>query len=231
MTFFITDIHGDDVGLERLLEHAQVDFNRDLLIIGGDMIDRGNGNAKVIRRIKELTEAFPDHVIALLGNHEEMALAYFWNGDKLWLQHGGRETLRDWEKTFSKDQINEFLQWMNNLPLVYQTESYMFTHAGLNPDVALLQQGRDILWMSESEFYGISREELLALTGHRPVVHGHTPVERIYFDGVRLNCDLGSNTYPVIEARGLCLVELEQMIYHVYLPSKGRIETRSIGRF
>lgn len=86
------------------------------------------------------------------------------------------------------------------------------------------------MWMDEAEFYSIPKASLLRHTGGRPVIHGHTPVERIYCDGARLNADLGSNTYAIAEERGLALVELEQMVYYAYKPFTGKIEKRSILR-
>lgn len=39
--FFITDIHGDQKGLELLLRQSGLDWGKDQLVIGGDMINRG----------------------------------------------------------------------------------------------------------------------------------------------------------------------------------------------
>ncbi|MGG1940401.1 metallophosphoesterase family protein [Paenibacillus polymyxa] len=232
MKFFITDIHGEYNGLEILLKHAEIDFTKDQLVFGGDYINRGKDSGKVIRRIKELTEAYPNNVIALIGNHEEMMRDYYRSGDKLWLSHGGRDTIRELEKTFPNEkERNEHIEWACNLPLVYDEDDFVYTHAGLNPFEPLEKQSREILWMSESDFYSISKESLMNLTHDKPVVHGHTPVERIYFDGVRLNCDLGCNTYFIEEERGLALVELSRMIYYVYKQNSGKIEKREIARF
>jgi serine/threonine protein phosphatase 1 len=230
LKYFITDIHGEYKGMELLLKHAQIDFSRDQLIIGGDMINRGKESARVVRKIKDLADAHSNRVHVLIGNHEEMMRDYYLKGDRLWLSHGGRETLRDFEKTFSKTKMDEHIEWISNLPLVYEDEEYVYTHAGLNPSEPLDKQSRDILWMSESDFYSISKESLFALTQSKPVVHGHTPIERVYFDGVRLNCDLGSNTYSVIEERGLALVNLDSMVYYVYKQFSGKIEERKIMR-
>jgi len=80
-------------------------------------------------------------------------------------------------------------------------------------------------------FYSIPREVLLTFTKGKPVIHGHTPVERIYFDGARMNCDMGSNTYCVEEERGLGLVNLSDMVYFVYKQGQKKVEKRNILRF
>lgn len=115
--------------------------------------------------------------------------------------------------------------------MVFEDDEFVYTLAGLNPYEPINKQNRDILWMSETNFYSLPKEALFTLTRNKPVVHGHTPVERIYFDGVRLNCDLGSNTYSVMEERGLCLMELDRMIYYVYKQSTGKIEERKVLRY
>ncbi|TKJ86065.1 serine/threonine protein phosphatase [Paenibacillus sp. CFBP13512] len=231
MKFFISDIHGEIDGLEMLLGHAEIDFTKDQLILGGDYINRGKDSGKVIRRVRELTEAYPNNVIALIGNHEEMMWEYFRKGDTLWHSHGGRETLKDFENSFSESEMEEYIEWVRNLPLVYKDDMFVYTHAGLNPFEPIEKQSREILWMSEFDFYSISKDSLFNLTKSKPVVHGHTPVERIYYDGTRLNCDLGSNTYVIEEERGLGLVNLTEMTYLVYRQSQKKVEKREIIRF
>ncbi|GGJ29475.1 metallophosphoesterase [Paenibacillus hunanensis] len=67
MKFFISDIHGEFNGLEMLLRHAEIDFTKDQLILGGDYINRGKDSGKVIRRVRELTKTYPNNVIAGLS--------------------------------------------------------------------------------------------------------------------------------------------------------------------
>ncbi len=230
LKFFMTDIHGDYYGLELLLKHAKIDFSKDQLVFGGDMINRGKESARVVKLIKELTDAHPHNVHVVTGNHEEMMGDYFRRGDKLWLRHGGKETLLNFEKIFSKAEMEEHKEWIMNLPLVFEDDEFVYTHAGLNPNELLHSQSRDILWMSEYDFYSIPKSALLNLTHNKPIIHGHTPVERIYFDGARLNADMGSNTYSVEEERGLGLVNLTEMYYWVYKQSSKKMEMRKVAR-
>lgn len=230
LKFFMTDIHGDDKGVDILLKHAEVDFTVDQIVFGGDYIDRGKRSGRVIKRIKKLADTY-HNIIVLMGNHEEMMREYYENKDKLWLMHGGRDTIKDLEKTFpSEEERVEHIEWVCNLPLVYEDDEFVYTHAGLNPYEPLEMQSRDILWMPESEFYSIPCDSLKALTKNKPIIHGHTPVERIYFDGIRLNADMGSNTYMIEEERGLGLVNLTEMVYWVYKPALEKIEKREIAR-
>lgn len=153
-TFFITDIHGDLEGLNLLLDKAEVVPDRDQLVFGGDMINRGKDSAGVVRRIKQLTEQYPHNVHAVMGNHEEMMADYLVRGDKLWLSHGGHETLKSFAAAFPDEAVRqEQMVWACSLPLYYENDRYIFTHAGLNPAQPLDKQERDILWMNEYDFY------------------------------------------------------------------------------
>ncbi|WP_334078225.1 metallophosphoesterase [Paenibacillus sanfengchensis] len=100
MKYFITDLHGEYKGLDLLLKHAEIDFATDQLVIGGDMINRGKESGRVIKKLKDLVDEYPKNVFALIGNHEEMMRNYYRNGETLWLSHGGKDTIRDLEKTF-----------------------------------------------------------------------------------------------------------------------------------
>lgn len=231
MKYFITDIHGDCKGFKLLLKHVGVDFSKDQIVIGGDMINRGKDSAGVVKTVKALADKYPSNVHALIGNHEEMMRAYYEQSDRLWLSHGGRETIESFKYTFSDEvELQAHIEWAACLPLFFGDDEFVYTHAGLNPYEPLDKQSRDILWMSESDFYSIPKDSLLALTQNKAVVHGHTPVEYIYFDGVRLNADLGSNTYMIQEERGLALVNLDEMVYWVYKPAQKKIEKRNVAR-
>lgn len=230
--FFMTDIHGDYKGLDLLLNHAEVDLNHDQLVFGGDMINRGQDSAGVVKRIKALAEKYPNTVHALVGNHEEMMGDYMKHGDRTWLSHGGYETIQSFTTMFPDEKSRqEHMEWACSLPLYFEDAEYVYTHAGLDPAESLIHQSRDILWMSEFDFYSIPRDELLTLTNGKAIVHGHTPVERIFHDGVRINCDMGSNTYSVVEERGLGIINLSEQIYYVFKPVANKIEQRKISRF
>lgn len=229
MKYFMTDIHGDCQGMKLLIKHVGIDFSKDQLVFGGDMINRGKDSAGVVKEVKALIDRYPENVYAVIGNHEEMMSWYYERGDRTWLSHRGKETIQSFNKTFPDEKRRQIhIEWACSLPLYFEDEDFIYTHAGLNPQEHLDRQSREIVWMEELDFYSIPKEFLLTLTGNKPIVHGHTPVERIYFDGVRLNADMGSNTYSVIEERGLGIVNLSEMVYWVYKPAQKKIEKRNI---
>lgn len=230
--WFITDIHGEYAGILRLLEFVRFDPSADRIVFGGDLVGRGPDSGPVLREVRRLQRLHPESVRAVAGNHEEMMLGYFRDGDALWLHHGGREALRSFREEFpDPETLNEHVDWAAGLPLVIGDDEYVYAHAGIEPDKELAAQSREIVWMEEDVLYGYPRSELLRATGGRPVVHGHTPCEFIYFDGVRLNGDLGAHTYSVREEQALGLIDLAHLEYYVYKLHSRRIEKRRIQTF
>jgi hypothetical protein len=85
-TYVIGDLHGDVecakfwVNRTGLLVEALVDDDKDTmwqwtdptshLVFMGDYVDKGPTSRQTVEYVKQLTEHFPDHVTALLGNHE-----------------------------------------------------------------------------------------------------------------------------------------------------------------
>lgn len=229
---FMTDIHGEYDGMMKLLEHARFDPAADRLVIGGDMVSRGPDSGAVLRELRRLALEYPGQVTVLAGNHEEMMTAYVRGQSELWLRHAGRHTVPKLSKTFgAAEELQIHLDWAASLPLLHEDDEYVYTHAGLVPSASLQDQDREILWMTESDFYAYSRQQVLNCTGGRTVVHGHTPCEYIYSDGARVNCDLGAHSYSVAEEQALALVDLTGRQYDVYKLYSRRIMTRKIGYF
>lgn len=74
--YAMSDIHGFIEPFEEALTHVDLSDGTSRLILLGDYCDRGPASLDVYRRIMGLQEEFPDQVIALRGNHEEMLLEY-----------------------------------------------------------------------------------------------------------------------------------------------------------
>src|ERR1700733_10409294 len=96
-TYVVGDIHGMvkklRILLDRCAEHA--DGRPMSFVFLGDYIDRGPDTAGVIRLLMEMQSDRPAHVVALMGNHEAMAIDVV-DGrapEDAWLPQGGRETL------------------------------------------------------------------------------------------------------------------------------------------
>lgn len=78
----MSDIHGC---LEALYENQQlIDLSdsQSKLICCGDYIDYGLKSCETIYKVKELTDLYPDQIVALMGNHEQMFVDFLNCGEK-----------------------------------------------------------------------------------------------------------------------------------------------------
>ena len=77
--FFITDIHGAYKALLQCLERSNFDYDKDILIIGGDICD---GWSEVYECIEEFLKI--KHVICILGNHDDAFIHWMNRGTHPW---------------------------------------------------------------------------------------------------------------------------------------------------
>jgi serine/threonine protein phosphatase 1 len=180
------------------LERAKYDPARDQLILLGDYIDRGPKSRQVVAECMKLQK---EHgAICLIGNHEEMMLGTFTEGpfqqiyQHAWLENGGYETLSSYNyNDHLTDELIEHLTWFASLPLYYETEDYIFTHASPAPEIPMSEQDPgDLLWSRHYNEVGLGKL----------VVHGHTPRRRVTQYHDQLFIDTGGvfgNKFTIIE--------------------------------
>jgi serine/threonine protein phosphatase 1 len=149
----IGDIHGCFDALVALIDAIQP-TPQDTLIPLGDYIDRGPASNQVLDRLIRLAKSCK--LVPLLGNHEEMLLDALKDISHLrkWLECGGSTTLRSYgwapgsTRRALKDWIpNAHLQFLANCLPFYETDSHIFVHGGVLPELPMNQQPREaLLW-------------------------------------------------------------------------------------
>jgi serine/threonine protein phosphatase 1 len=217
--YAIGDIHGrsdlfDDLIARIADDHAARPDKRQVLILLGDLIDRGPDSAAVVERAATLA-AMPGEMHALAGNHEELMLLAL-DGDidatKLFCRVGGRETLLsygiasddydradfadigDLMRAHIPERHVDFLRGMEDL---VEIGDYAFVHAGIRPGVPLADQRVSHLrWI---------RAEFLDHRGIHPrfIVHGHTITDTVDEHPNRLGIDTGAYATGTLTAVGL----------------------------
>jgi serine/threonine protein phosphatase 1 len=140
----IGDIHGCSRALATLLGMVNP-RPEDLVITLGDYVDRGPDSFGVVEQLRALHRT--GRLVALLGNHEEMMLAARQGPDNLtgWLACGGRQALASYSVLGDggklvdvPDEHWDFLE--NGCSDWYETESHLFAHANVNPDMPMDEQ-------------------------------------------------------------------------------------------
>jgi serine/threonine protein phosphatase 1 len=174
--FAIGDIHGCISELNNLMKKLDIKAKEDTLVFIGDYIDRGPDSKGVINSILEIRQVI-DHVVCLKGNHEQMFLNYHRErlDEELFMENGGMSTLISYGfmRAGREEKINvpeSHMQFFSTLLSYYETDHYIFVHAGLRPGIPLKRQDMDdLLWIRE-EFINSS------YNFGKTVVFGHTPV-------------------------------------------------------
>lgn len=238
--YVVGDVHGRlDLfdALRRAIEDddAASPQARSIVVLLGDLVDRGPQSAGVIAGAREWQGLRPLRCLA--GNHEEMFLDSFEDKDVLrhFLKHGGRETIMSYG--ISRNELDAltlgelqdelvrlipsedraFLQTFEELIVA---GDYVFVHAGVDPARAMDDQDRsDLLWI---------RERFLRHTDplSHVVVHGHTIFEDVEDRGHRIGIDTGAFRTGVLT--GLVL-DGTQRRYIQAVDTDGTITIRHTG--
>lgn len=209
--YVIGDIHGCLDLLDRLVaaiadDHARRGPARGLIVLLGDLIDRGPDSAGVLKRLRQFD--LPGfRLVSLAGNHEEVLLQIL-AGDAAvvpnWLRFGGAETLLSYganPKTLkaldalspaaAQQRIAEVIprqdrHYLESLADSMRFGDYFLVHAGIRPGVPPDQQTlRDLRWIREP-FLSDTRDHGMV------VVHGHTISETVEVVGSRIGIDTGA---------------------------------------
>ncbi|WP_417270066.1 metallophosphoesterase [Celeribacter sp.] len=215
VTYAVGDIHGH-FDLYRKLEaqiiaDAAAFHGPALIILLGDMIDRGPNSAQLL---DHLITPPPDGItrVCLRGNHEDMFLHALDtpSGAKDWITWGGAQTLASygihpdpetgyefdstrWRQTLAAAIPQSHRSFLRDMPLCVSLPDWFFSHAGINPERAIDDQTKDdLIWGNPS-----------ALAGRgfaKRIVHGHVPVDEVRFDKGAINVDTGAFVTGVLSA-------------------------------
>lgn len=181
----IGDIHGCHDLLRQLLDKVAPGAE-DQVVFLGDYVDRGPDARKTIDYLLEFRGRWPQTVF-LKGNHEAMLLDYLAGRERLrYLLNGGENTL-DRYREKGRLQIPEaHLEFLQTLQLTFETEHFIFIHAGLRPGIAIQdQREEDLLWIREEFLFSDYR-------WGKTVVFGHTPLRRPRVSADRIGLDTGA---------------------------------------
>lgn len=181
----ISDIHGDLRLLTQLLENVSFS-KRDALFIGGDLCEKGPNSLAVVRYLKKLQANHPA-VFVLKGNGD-ILIEHVWKGNEAVFDYlkeqpfsllhdllreknyslEDRTTIEDLQ-SFYQTHFNDELDWLANLPEAFETEDYIFIHAGIEDRTD---------WKETSYAHALSAPVFYE-QGHqatKTVIVGHWPV-------------------------------------------------------
>jgi len=207
--FAVGDIHGCYDKLVAMMKMLPWDRDAgDILLFIGDYIDRGPKSREVVDFLVSLKQKGGE-IIFLKGNHERMLLDYYieQKDQMLYVANGGAETIASYveggigRKAFVLPE--EHLEFLLSLSLYYETEDYIFVHAGLRDGVALKDQSEeDLLWIREEFIYS-------AFDWNKRIIFGHTALETPFVTPGKIGIDTGA-----VYGNRLTAVELPKMKFY-----------------
>jgi serine/threonine protein phosphatase 1 len=169
----ISDVHGENDKFIELLKKTEYNPASDLLVVCGDMIDRGTQNLATIRTCQKLQQ---QGAVILKGNHEQFAEECIKDmlaerpseALQLWVANGGGETY-DQLFDLSKTELKDLLSFIRRLPLYYIAGDYIFVHAGVNPQKPIEQNvENDLVWCEDRFYYCPAYKGKTVIFGHTP---------------------------------------------------------------
>jgi serine/threonine protein phosphatase 1 len=204
--FAIGDIHGCFEKLKLLMEQVPLQVDRDTIVFLGDYIDRGPDSCSVVSYLIDLKNKC-NNAVFLKGNHEYMLDGFISGTDRqLFLANGGEQTLRSYlKRQYNPSSVPipaEHLEFFQSLLPYYETDHFIFVHAGLKEGIDLrLQDPRDLFWIRK-KFIDSDYD-----FGKR-IVFGHTPFKEPLISHNKIGIDTGA-----VYGNKLTCVELTQMIF------------------
>jgi serine/threonine protein phosphatase 1 len=202
--FVVGDIHGCFDKLCALMGKIPINYAQDQLIFIGDYIDRGQSSVDVVDYLMGFKKRVPG-TLFLKGNHEDMLHNYLDGSDRFtYMLNGGQRTLDEYLKRSNNAKAfpipSEHLEFFNSLHLYYQTEDYIFVHAGLREKVPLESQEKtDLLWIRDEFIHS-------DFNFGKRVIFGHTPFKEPLLQSNKIGIDTGA-----VYGNRLTCVQLPEM--------------------
>lgn len=124
--FVVGDIHGAYSLLMAKMKEIKFNFNSDLLIAVGDLIDRGSENEKCIGLLNE------HWFTSIKGNHEDFCYKGMMD-DHIKFYHRMRNNGGEWFYNLPEDLMEHIGRRLNQLPILlevkYKGKKFGFVHA------------------------------------------------------------------------------------------------------
>ena len=121
--------------MQQLLERVKPEAEQDRLVLLGDLFDRGPDSREVFRDVQQLSSAFGDDFVLLLGNHEDYLLQpRLTLRQKMIWEHVGRQaTVRSFSD--AGERMEDTAPWLKkHCRLFWKAESFQCVHAGIMVD-------------------------------------------------------------------------------------------------
>ena len=185
--FVIGDIHGRLEALKEVLRTSKFNYQKDKLIILGDVVDGGYNTYEVVEELLKIKNK-----IFVIGNHDNFFLDHMKAGwaEEIWLQQGGCNTLNSYgakTKEGSNWDEKSLLDITDlNIPVTHQEffnkgvyyyieDNMLFVHGGFIPKLGVKKTSKhDLVW--DRDLINVARSGIY-IPGYDRVFVGHTTTQ------------------------------------------------------
>lgn len=177
--YAMSDIHGCLQEFEEALKVVDLSGDNKLILLG-DYVHSGPDSYGVIKKIMSLQQKYgTDKVVALMGNHEECVIS-----GRAPVQELFGEGLYD----FGNAEDDNYIIFMQNLPIYHVEGNILFVHAGINEEAGEEWEWESTDWDFLEKFpaeTGYFEGGMTIVAGHvgTAVVSGNSRFHDVYFDG------------------------------------------------
>ena len=177
--FVIGDIHSHYDQFMEVLDKAGFQYDKDMLISLGDLVDRGPKPIEVVEKVMELK-----NFIHILGNHDEWCYQFLKYNYKpfIWTSQGGSSTVSAYSGR--PELIKKHRDFFEKAKLYYiDEESRLFVHGGYDGDIPFGEQSdnKELLIWDRSLFRKAMEYDQSGKTfdEFKEIFIGHTPTQFI----------------------------------------------------
>lgn len=186
----VSDIHASLKMFKRLLKKVNY-TDEDYLFINGDLCEKGYNSLEVIEFVRRMT-LNTKRIFVTKGN-SDIVHRYVFEGNEgiyNYMKNRKQSVLNEMLELHRKalddfqnlDELGDFyykhfkneIDWLDSLPIAYETNEYIIVHAGLN---GTIEQTDEVAALTIPSFYERGHsEEKFVIVGHWPVGNYRTNV-------------------------------------------------------
>ena len=231
--FILSDIHSREVSIDDFINRG-FDPNNDnhVIVLLGDYFDRFNKPYEVLLFCEYIMDTYPNRSILLKGNHDEMLenlLRQMVNSNiheevlmdpidyKLFIANGGHPTMSKLIGGVSQAanmtpakmyRVKRVLSFLNKLQYTYETDKYLFVHAGFDQD------GKVDTW-TPSTIYEENNTGKIIVAGHMMFEYleeTFVEIQKLETGMVAVNKRINNNVLLIDDGTGNNIVKLKEWI-------------------
>ncbi len=225
----VSDIHGNLPFFKGLLDKARFSQD-DILILVGDMLEKGQHSLDLLRFIMDLQKTHT--VYPICGNCDGLVLRFFeddnWDAgfftnylpahpESILRQLAAEMDFSNWNdlpafRTALRSYCPDIWQWLKNLPTILETEHLVFVHGGV-PSLEHMEELDSWKCMKNDDFMG---------QGHqfsKYVVVGHWPVT-LYDASIPSAAPLMDHQSKIISIDGGCVLKADGQLNALIIPEE-----------